>query len=163
MELHIVWHNKTHRKAIVWSNIAFWLWGTVWKMDNNKTQPLRSCYYYIPTRSLRSINEQWLVVPSQRATKSLSRTFSFTVPCWWNDLPIVIRNAESLTAFKTKDNWKLISSMSTYSTYIYINLTCLVYTTLSNIWTLYFKHFLCCCCLFTMTCLTKSSDVSRFG
>lgn len=55
---------------------------------------------YTPTRSLRSINERRLVVPSQRATKSLSRTFSFTVPCWWNDLPTLIRNAESLTAFK---------------------------------------------------------------
>ena len=55
---------------------------------------------YFPTRSLRSVNERRLVVPSQRGTKSLSRTFSFTVPCWWNDLPTVIRNAESLTAFK---------------------------------------------------------------
>ncbi|XDV14302.1 hypothetical protein PO909_014574 [Leuciscus waleckii] len=55
---------------------------------------------YIPTRSLRSVNERRLVVPSQRAKKSLSRTFSFTVPCWWNDLPTGIRNAESMTTFK---------------------------------------------------------------
>ncbi len=55
---------------------------------------------YIPTRSLRSVNERRLVVPSQRASKSLSRTFSFTAPRWWNDLPTDIRNAESLTAFK---------------------------------------------------------------
>ncbi|XDV50756.1 hypothetical protein PO909_019771 [Leuciscus waleckii] len=55
---------------------------------------------YIPTRHLRSVNEQRLVVPSQKATKSLSRTFSFTVPCWWNALPTLIRNAESLTTFK---------------------------------------------------------------
>ncbi len=38
----------------------------------------------IPSRSLRSASEQSLVVPSQRGTKSLSRTFSFTVPGWWN-------------------------------------------------------------------------------
>jgi len=31
-------------------------------------------------------------------------------------------------------------------------LTCLVYTTLSNVWTLYLEHFLCCYCLSTMTC-----------
>ncbi|XDV32387.1 hypothetical protein PO909_003232 [Leuciscus waleckii] len=55
---------------------------------------------YIPTRHLRSVNERRLVVPSQKATKSLSRTFSFTVPCWWNALPTLIRNAESLTTFK---------------------------------------------------------------
>ncbi|CAM4660290.1 unnamed protein product [Leuciscus chuanchicus] len=55
---------------------------------------------YIPTRHLRSVNERRLVVPSQKATKSLSRTFSFTVPFWWNALPTLIRNAESLTTFK---------------------------------------------------------------
>ncbi len=33
---------------------------------------------YIPSRSLRSASEQRLVVPSQRGSKSLSRTFSFT-------------------------------------------------------------------------------------
>ncbi|CAM4660941.1 unnamed protein product [Leuciscus chuanchicus] len=55
---------------------------------------------YIPTRHLRSVNERRLVVPSQKATKSLSSTFSFTVPCWWNALPTLIRNAESLTTFK---------------------------------------------------------------
>ncbi len=47
----------------------------------------------IPSRSLRS-------VPSQRGSKSLSRTFSFTVPGWWNELSSPIRNAESLTIFK---------------------------------------------------------------
>ncbi len=35
---------------------------------------------YIPSRSLRSASEQCLVVPSQRGSKSLSRTFSFTIP-----------------------------------------------------------------------------------
>ncbi len=54
---------------------------------------------YIPPRSLRSASERRLVVPSQRGTKSLSRTFSFTVPGWWNDLPTAIRT-ESLTIFK---------------------------------------------------------------
>ncbi len=42
---------------------------------------------YTPSRSLRSASEQRLVVPSQRGSKSLSRTFSFTIPGWWNDLP----------------------------------------------------------------------------
>ncbi len=42
---------------------------------------------YIPSRSLRSASERRLVVPSQRGSKSLSRTFSFTVPGCWNDPP----------------------------------------------------------------------------
>ncbi len=46
---------------------------------------------YAPSRSLRSASERRLVVPSQRGTKSLSQTFSWTVPSWWNDLPISIR------------------------------------------------------------------------
>ena len=58
---------------------------------------------YIPSRSLRSASERRLVVPSQRGSKSLSRTFSFTIPGWWNDLPTPIWNAESLTIFK----WQL--------------------------------------------------------
>ncbi len=55
---------------------------------------------YIPSRSLRSASERRLVVPSQRGSKSLSRTFSFTVPGWCNDLPTPIRNAGSLSIFK---------------------------------------------------------------
>ncbi len=57
---------------------------------------------YIPSRSLRSASERRLVVPSQRGSKSLSRTFSFTVPGWWNEFPTLIRNAESLTIFKRR-------------------------------------------------------------
>jgi len=36
----------------------------------------------------------------KKAIKSLSRTFLFTVCCWWNDLSPFIRNAESLTYSK---------------------------------------------------------------
>ncbi len=66
---------------------------------------------YIPSRSLRSVSERRLVVPSQRGTKSLSRTFSFSIPGWWNELPTLIWNAESLTIFKR--HLKLISSVTT--------------------------------------------------
>ncbi len=52
---------------------------------------------YIPSRSLRSASERRLVVPSQRGSKSLSRTFSFTIPGWWNNLPTP---AGSLSIFK---------------------------------------------------------------
>ncbi|KAI2647091.1 putative RNA-directed DNA polymerase from transposon BS [Labeo rohita] len=55
---------------------------------------------YTPSRTLRSASERRLIVPSRRGTKSLSKTFSYTVPSWWNDLPTAIRNANSLTTFK---------------------------------------------------------------
>ncbi len=55
---------------------------------------------YAPSRSLRSASERRLVVPSQRGTKSLSRTFSWTVPSWWNDLPISIRSSHFQKASK---------------------------------------------------------------
>ncbi len=57
-------------------------------------------WIYILSRSLRSASERRLVVPSQRGSKSLSRTFSFTVPGRWNDLPTPIRTAGSLSTFK---------------------------------------------------------------
>ncbi len=55
-----------------------------------------SYFHYI----LRSASKRRLVVPSQRGSKSLSRTFSFTIPGWWNNLPTPIRNAGSLSIFK---------------------------------------------------------------
>ncbi len=66
---------------------------------------------YTPSRSLRSASECRFMVPSQRGSKSLSRTFSFTVPGRWNDLPTPIRNAGSLS---TTEN----SSLSTLLDYI---------------------------------------------
>ncbi len=43
------------------------------------------------SRSLHSARELCIIVPTQRGTKSLSLTFSLTVPSWWNDLPNSIR------------------------------------------------------------------------
>ncbi len=57
---------------------------------------------YVPSRNLHSASERRITVPSQRGTKSLSQTFSFTVPIWWNDLPNSIRAAESLPIFKKR-------------------------------------------------------------
>ncbi len=84
---------------------------------------------YMPSRSLCSASERRITVPSQRGTKSLSPTFSFTVPIWWNDLPNSVRAAESLPIFK---KWlKHISSIfiwpsnssTLYSNFIWSNLS----------------------------------------
>ncbi len=69
---------------------------------------------YIPSRCLRSANERRLVVPSQRGSKSLSRTFWFTIPGWWNDLPTPIRNAGSLSIFKQQLKTHLFQHFFSY-------------------------------------------------
>ncbi len=61
-------------------------------------------YASIPPRESCVSNEQSLVVPSQRGTKSLLKMF----PHWWNDLPNTIRTAESLTSFKKQLKTHLI-------------------------------------------------------
>ncbi len=58
---------------------------------------------YIPSRSLRSVGEQSLVVPSQIGTKSLYRTFSPSTPSGMLD-PWQF----------SSDTWKLISSIFTW-------------------------------------------------
>ncbi len=67
---------------------------------------------YIPSRSLRSASERRLVVPSQRGSKSLSRTFCFTVPGRWNDLPPPSGPLDPCQS--SSNNWKLISFNSTW-------------------------------------------------
>ncbi len=67
---------------------------------------------YIPSRSLRSASERRLVVPLQRGSKSLSRTFSFTIPGWWNNLPTPIRMLDPCQS--SSNNWKLISFGTTW-------------------------------------------------
>ncbi len=67
---------------------------------------------YIPSRSLRSASEHRLVVPSQRGSKSPSRTFSFTVPGRWNDLPTPSGPLDPCQS--SSNNWKLISFNSTW-------------------------------------------------
>ncbi len=110
---------------------------------------------YIPSRSLRSASERRLVVPSQRGSKSLSRTFSFTIPGWWNDLPTLIRNARSLYR-------SLI--------YIYIEKILSLYhlplqacTYLNNAWDLVLRVLPLSVCLFKMNRFMYSPIVSRFG
>ncbi len=70
---------------------------------------------YIPSRSLRSASERRLVVSSQRGSKSLSRTFSFTVPGWWNDLQTPPPPSGLLDPCQiSSNNWKLISFETTW-------------------------------------------------
>jgi hypothetical protein len=55
---------------------------------------------YIPTRSLRSKDQQLLTIPKYRLKKTGDRTFAFVAPTMWNSLPHNIKTADSITAFK---------------------------------------------------------------
>ncbi len=60
---------------------------------------------FVPSRNLLSASVRRFIVPSQRGTKSpksLSQTFKWNVPSWWNDLPNSLRAAESLAIFKNR-------------------------------------------------------------
>jgi len=67
------------------------------------------------SRNLHSKSECRLVVPSQRGTKSLSLTFFWSVPCWWNDLPNSNIAAESVAIFKKR----LMTHLSFCMYYLY--------------------------------------------
>ncbi len=123
---------------------------------------------YIPSRSLKSASERRLVVPSQRGSKSLSRTFSFTIPGWWKELPTPIRNAGSMSTF-----WKLISFDTwlhpkkikylkpLFSLYLFLLLlTC---TYLNNVWDLVLRALPLSVCLFEMNRFMYSPSVSHIG
>ncbi len=130
---------------------------------------------YIPSRSLRSASERRLVVPSQRGSKSLARTFSFTVPGRWNDLPTRIRNAGSLSIFKQQLKTHFFrhyfiyfgTSSQTYIffyLYLYLSLLPLLpFTYLNNAWDLVLPALPLSVCLFKMNHFMYSPFVSRFG
>ncbi len=123
---------------------------------------------YIPSRSLRSASERRLVVPSQRGSKPLSRTFSFTVPSWWNDLPIPIRNAGSLSIFKQQlkkylFQHYLTSSKNNNNNHLYLSfLPLLACNNLHNAWDLVLWALPLSVCLFKMNCFMYSPIVSHF-
>ena len=56
---------------------------------------------YVPHRLLRSVDQQLLVVPRSRLALRADRAFSVAAPKRWNSLPLQIRLATSLPAFKS--------------------------------------------------------------
>ncbi len=99
---------------------------------------------YIPSRGLRSASERRLVGPSQRGSKSLSRTFSF--------------------------NWKLISFDTTWlhpkpkKKKLFLSLLLLLACTyLNNAWDLVLQALPLSVCLFKMNRFMYSPIVSHFG
>ncbi|XDV53534.1 hypothetical protein PO909_022010, partial [Leuciscus waleckii] len=58
-------------------------------------------HQYIPSRSLRSGDQNLILIPHSRLKRRGDRAFSVTGPRLWNDLPVEIRMAPSLTIFKS--------------------------------------------------------------
>ncbi len=116
---------------------------------------------YIPSRSLRSASERRLVVPSQRGSKSLSRTFSFTVPGCWNDLQTPPPPSGPLDPCQsTSNNWKLISFETTWLHPCVCTQACIY---LNNAWDLVLRALPLSVCLFKMNRFMYSPIVSLFG
>lgn len=57
---------------------------------------------YSPSRSLRSTDQHLLVVPKTKRKLRGDRAFSVLGPRLWNELPLYIRQAESLLVFKSR-------------------------------------------------------------
>ncbi len=106
-----------------WENFSFVVWLT-WMTDcchfKSCPGPMSTCsapsYFhslmtiYIPSRSLTSASEQRLAAPSQRGSKSLSRTFSFTVPDRWipDNLQATTENSSLSTLLDLSLNKKTV-------------------------------------------------------
>ncbi|XP_064198071.1 uncharacterized protein LOC135258535 [Anguilla rostrata] len=57
---------------------------------------------YMPARSLRSATSGRLAPPPLRTCTSRTRLLSVLAPRWWNDLPVEVRTAETVTLFKRR-------------------------------------------------------------
>ncbi|KAK0136277.1 hypothetical protein N1851_027827 [Merluccius polli] len=57
---------------------------------------------YYPTRTLCSLNAGLLVVPIVSKSRTGARAFSYQAPLQWNQLPVVVREADTLSTFKSR-------------------------------------------------------------
>lgn len=70
------------------------------------TELLRS---YTPTRALRSSSQSLLVLPRSRLKTRGDRAFALAAPVLWNNLPIAIRESDSIHSFKSRLKTHLFS------------------------------------------------------
>ncbi|XP_071350987.1 uncharacterized protein [Trachinotus anak] len=57
---------------------------------------------YFPNRILRSLNAGQLVVPRVSKSRMGGRAFSYQAPLLWNQLPVWVREADTLSTFKIR-------------------------------------------------------------
>ena len=56
---------------------------------------------YTPTRNLRSANKDTLVIPKVTTKAYGQRSYQFAAPHLWNNLPLHIKQATTISSFKT--------------------------------------------------------------
>ncbi|KAJ7987687.1 hypothetical protein DPEC_G00329060 [Dallia pectoralis] len=66
---------------------------------------------YIPTRNLRSKDAGLLIVPKISKQTAGGRAFSYRAPLLWNELPIWVRNVDSVQTFKSQLKTYLFSKV----------------------------------------------------
>ncbi len=100
---------------------------------------------------------------STNDSKSLFRTFSFTVPGWWNDLPTPTLDP----CQPWSNNWKSLSTLldpKLKKSNLYLSLLPLLACIyLNNAWDLVSRALLLYFCFFKMNRFMYSPIVSRFG
>ena len=57
---------------------------------------------YTPSRPLRSATSGRLAPPARHTCTARSRLLSVLAPRWWNDLPVDVRTAKTLSTFKRR-------------------------------------------------------------
>ena len=57
-------------------------------------------HQYSPPRSLRSSDHELLCIPKVRTKKYGERTFAYSAPKLYNDLPVSLRQSSTLNVFK---------------------------------------------------------------
>ncbi len=131
----------------------------------------------IPSRRLRSASERRLVVPSQRGSKSLSRTFLFTIGILAGGIIFPSLSGMLDPCQSSSNNWKLISFGTTWlhpklkkkqtkkhNLSLYLSLLpLLACTSLNNDWDLVLRALPLSDCLFKMNRFMYSPIVSRLG
>uniref|UniRef100_A0A3P8VZQ2 Reverse transcriptase domain-containing protein n=1 Tax=Cynoglossus semilaevis TaxID=244447 RepID=A0A3P8VZQ2_CYNSE len=86
------------------SRIDFKILLITYKALNNQA-PLYICDLitpYKPNRSLRSQNSNLLVIPKINKNRTGGRTFSYQAPLLWNQLPLSVRESDSVSSFKVR-------------------------------------------------------------
>ena len=78
--------------------IIFLVWRLLNNMGPSYIRDMLSLY--TPSRALRSKSEYKLVIPKTRLKSCGDRAFSVAVPTLWNKLPLTIRRAQTIDAFK---------------------------------------------------------------
>ena len=74
----------------------------VWRALNNMGPAYISdmLSLYTPARALRSKSQYMLIIPKTRLKSYGDRAFSVAAPTLWNELPLTIRRAQTIGAFK---------------------------------------------------------------